>query len=273
MNNVSSIEPLSVCVTTRNVVDTIDTCLDSISELADEIVVLDSDSNDGTLEICRSYDADIYQYEFEGFADMFRTAISKASNDWVLLLDADEEVSSELKTEIERKLANPDSVAFEIPLKTQMFGDWVRTSQTKTCLARKDVIEFRQDYIHPQMSVLSEYEDQISTMTHPINHYTYDRVSEYIEKFDQYTSLEAIRHVDSGSRPSYLRFFTKAVGVCFYHLFVNRAILDGYRGILFGLLSFQYQMVTHAKIKDIDRLQKEEPDEWRDIWITEECGR
>ena len=265
--------PLSVCVTTKNVDETIGRCLESVSGWVEEIVVLDSNSQDDTLAICERYGASIYQHEFRGFADLKRSAIDKAQNEWVLLLDADEEVSEPLRSEIQEVLQSPNAVAFEIPLNTYMFGGRVRTSQTKTCLFKRDVIEFKQDYIHEKMSVPDQYQNQVSVMSNSINHYTYNRVSEHVRKFDQYTALEALRYVDSGEIPSYPRFLAKAAGVCLYFLFVNRAILDGYRGVLFAMMSLQYQLVIHAKIKDIGRLKLENPNDWKDIWLKEECQR
>jgi len=264
---------ISVCVTTKNVEDTIDRCLQSVSGWAAEIVVIDSDSQDRTIDICESFDAKIYQHEFSGFSDLYRTAISKAENEWVLILDADEEVSDPLQQEIIEELKSPTSIAYSIPLKTNMFDDWVRTSQSKTCLGKRDCIEFRQEYVHSKMTVSEEYEGQVGALSSPIHHYTYDRVSDYLNKFDQYTSLEALRHFESEHTPNYLKFIAKAFAVAFYHLFINRAILDGYRGVLFATMSFQYQIVSHAKIRDIKRLKDEKPDNWKQYWIEEECKR
>lgn len=273
MRDTKSMEPLSVCITTKNVVDTIEMSLESASEIADEIVIIDCGSDDGTLDICKKYNTVIYEHDFSGFADLFRDAISKAQNDWVFLLDADEEISKDLRDEIELKLTSPGKVAFDIPIRNHMFGDWVRTSTTKTSLAKRNTIEFRKKYIHPNISVREGFEDKVGTMSHPINHYSYNRVSDYIEKFNQYTALEAIKHVDSNEIPRYPTFFGKGIAVFLYHLLINRSIFDGYRGILFASQSFQYKLVTHAKIKDLQRLKEQEPDEWRAIWLEEECSR
>lgn len=264
---------LSVCVPTRNEAATIDRCLSSVDGWVDEILVLDSDSDDGTREICAAYGAEIHEYEFDGFTDMYRAGLGYTRNEWVLFLDADEAVTDALRREIRRTLPDTDAVAFDIPLRTYMFGGRVHTTQSKTCLGRADAFEFGREYVHSQMGVRDEYKDRVEAMSNPIEHYTYDRVSEYVSKFDRYTSLEALRHVESGSAPSYPRFLAKALAVWGYHLFVNRGVLDGYRGVLFASMSFQYVLTTHAKIRDIERLQSEEPDGWRETWLEEECQR
>lgn len=265
--------PISVCVPTKNEADTIDRCLESVDGWVDEIVVLDSDSEDGTRAICASYGATVTQYEFDGFTDMYRTGLDYARNEWVLFLDADEAVTAALREEIAETLGETDAVAFEIPLRTYMFGEHVHTTQSKTCLARAHAFEFGREYVHSQMGVRDRYRDRVVELSNPIEHYTYDRVSEYLSKFDRYTSLEALRHVESGSRPSYPWFLGKALAVCGYHLFVNRGILDGYRGVLFATMSFQYVLATHAKMKDIERLRSDDPDGWREVWLEEECQR
>jgi len=266
----NSIVDVSVCVTTKNVEDTIGICLDSVEDFAEEIVVLDCNSTDDTIDICESYTNNIYQHEFEGFTKLFETAISKASNEWVLLLDADEEVSRSLKEEIIEKLSSPDAVAYKVPFKTNMFGGWVKTNTTKPSLAMSKAITFEEDYIHPQMTVKEEYGQDVKKLSGHINHYTYDRVSEYMEKFDQYTALEALRKFESDKRYKLYQALAKGFGVCFYHLIFNKSLLDGYRGLLFATMSFQYQLVTYSKTKDLDRIK---PEQWKNIWLEEECQR
>lgn len=264
---------LTVCVPTKNEIDTIERCLSSVDGWVSEIVVLDSQSDDGTLRVCEAYDATIYQYEFQGFTHMYRTALEYASHEWVLFLDADEVVTGPLRAEILAELPGTDAVAFEIPLRTRMFGDWVRTTQTKVCLGKAAAFEFGREYVHSQMGVRDAYQDRVASLSNPIEHYTYDRVSDYVHKFDQYTSLEALRHVEAGTTPSYPRALTRGVAVALYHLFVNGAVLDGYRGVLFATMSFQYVLTTHAKVEDINRLRRRAPDDWKQTWLDEECRR
>src|SRR5262245_4235756 len=100
-------------------------CLESV-RWADEIVVIDSHSTDGTTEICREYGAKIYQEDFKGYGMLRNIAIEKSSHDWILSLDADERVTAELKEEIFRVFdKTPSADAFAIPRKSHFLGRWI----------------------------------------------------------------------------------------------------------------------------------------------------
>lgn len=114
-------QKLSVFITTLNNELTLQACLESV-KWADEIVVLDSFSSDRTLEIARTYDCTLAQHEFLGYGPQKQKAMEMTSHDWVLLLDADEQLSVELQAEIQQLLADEPGVdGFEIPRQEQLF--------------------------------------------------------------------------------------------------------------------------------------------------------
>lgn len=267
--------PLSVCVPTKNSADTIERCLESVDGIADEIIVLDSDSTDGTREICRQHGAEIRDHEFTGFAALRRALLEAPSNDWVLLLDADEALSDALVTELESELrADDDCVAYYLPKTVRMFGSWVRIGQTPLpWLGRKDTLEITDEYVHEKPQVRPEYEDRTRTCSNPIHHYSFENVSDYLEKLDQYTSLEALTVIESDSSPTFARYLFRAVGVFWSRLLLRRGILDGFAGVFFAFASLQYELVTYAKIRELRDLRRENPDDWKTEWVENRCQR
>jgi glycosyltransferase involved in cell wall biosynthesis len=116
---------LSVNIITYNEAHNLKDCLESI-RWADEVVVVDSHSTDGTIETCLEYGAKIYQEDFKGYGRLRNIAIEKSSHDWILSLDADERVTAELKEEILREFdRGPSADAYAIPRKSHFLGRWI----------------------------------------------------------------------------------------------------------------------------------------------------
>ncbi|WP_224447657.1 glycosyltransferase family 2 protein [Haloprofundus salilacus] len=266
--------PVSVCITTKNNADTIGRCLESVSEWTDEIVVVDTESTDGTVEICESYGAMVYQHEFEGFAQIKTTAINHAENDWVFVLDADEEIPNALREEIFREFGAPGIVAFRMRKREHMLG--ARTHQyhfRRPYLARKDVLYYQQDFIWERLSVKDEFEGRTRDLSNSIEHYRFERTSEMERKIQQYSALEAIQIVESDKRDGALALLGRGLAVAASRLVVDKAVLDGYRGVFIAFMEFYQLAVAYPKIRDIYRLQEEHPENWREIWLEEECQR
>lgn len=120
---------LSVIIITKNEEELIRQCLESVSELADEVIVIDSESEDRTTEIAKTGGAKVYVHHFKDFADQRNFALSKTAGDWILYLDADERVNRELKEEIKKEIEkkNQPFVCFDIPRKNiRLGGHWMR---------------------------------------------------------------------------------------------------------------------------------------------------
>ncbi|KKQ73899.1 MAG: Glycosyl transferase, group 2 family, partial [Candidatus Woesebacteria bacterium GW2011_GWB1_38_5b] len=115
---------LTVTIITLNEEKDLPRCLGSIKEIADEIVVVDCGSTDGTVEVARRFGAKVYFRKFDNYTNQKNFAASKVNGDWILSIDADEEISPELALEIKSKIqiSNSKFVAFTIPRKNIIFG-------------------------------------------------------------------------------------------------------------------------------------------------------
>ncbi len=118
-------QPFSVVIITLNAAAQIEACLQS-AQFADEIVVVDSGSRDGTVEIAVKYGARVLQQDWLGFGPQKQFAVEQAAHDWVLCLDADERVSRELREGIEAALSKPEFPAYRMPRCNRFMGRWLR---------------------------------------------------------------------------------------------------------------------------------------------------
>ncbi|WP_420182767.1 glycosyltransferase family 2 protein [Haloarcula sp. KBTZ06] len=258
--------PLSVCIATYNNSDTIRRALNSINSIADEIVVLDSHSSDGTRDIVKEYEKTaIYNYEFEGFADMFRTAAEKSSNEWVLFVDADEEVREDLAREIQNALHRPSKDAYRAEKQNRMWGQWMHaTHKPRPILARKQALSWDDSLVGEEWEV----RDGFSTgeLRNPIHHYAYDDIDEYLEKWERYTAADALDEWRAGYTPSIPRYYLKGVAAFWYRYVYEKAILDGWQGLFFAVMSGVFYPVVDAKMRYIQTIQGQN-ENWEDWWI------
>ena len=119
--------PVSVVIVTKNEEVNIEDALKSVSD-AQEIIVVDSFSTDRTVELCRQYTDRVYQQEWQGFARQKQTAVDYAEGPWVMILDADERVSPELKSEITAGISGTEHSGFYVSRENYFIGKWIKHS-------------------------------------------------------------------------------------------------------------------------------------------------
>jgi glycosyltransferase involved in cell wall biosynthesis len=197
-------QKISVCIPAKNSGRTIESCLSSAKEIADEIVVMDCRSTDSTVEICRKYDAKIFEHDFRGFGELYRALYQNASYEWVLVLDSDEELSEALRKEILQCVnEDRDTIAYEVQIRNYMFGRLTHISLWLPRLRKKEAIQQGGNRLEPEISVKAEFANKTRRLKNPIVHHTYESTSMYIAKFQQYTSLKALKFVESGRDQPY----------------------------------------------------------------------
>ena len=232
--------PLSVIVITHNESANIGDCLRSLG-FADEVVVLDSGSTDGTPDMARDLGAVVhFSNDWPGFGPQKNRALQFARFPWVLSLDADERVSPELAAQIARVVAEDADVAYEIPRLTQFCGRWIHhcgwTPDHVLRLFRRDAARFSDDLVHERV-LLSHGTTQRLTL--PILHYSYPTPAHYWRKLEQYSQAWAQQRFAQGQKTSMLRAGLAGV-VAFLRSYVLRlGFLDGAMG--FAVCAMQAQ--------------------------------
>ena len=250
MSGKQAMEKISVVVVTFNEERNIERCLRSV-QWADEIIVVDAFSTDRTVELCRGLKAAVIQRAWDGYAPQKQFALSMASNPWVLLVDADEEVPTELRREIEHVLSvREDRSGYEIARKSYFLGQWMKHGgwfpgyQLRLFLKAKAFIPTRP--VHEGVEV----QGAVGTLQSPLNHYTYYSLSQYLSKLNDYTSLDVTNRLDDKRRRTvrWYNFVINPLSVFVRMFFVLTGFKDGFRGLLLAVYSSFYKLLLLAKV-------------------------
>jgi glycosyltransferase involved in cell wall biosynthesis len=260
---------LSVVIITFNEEANIGRTLASVQPLvADgkgEIIVVDSGSTDRTVEIAKSYGANVLVEQWKGFAAQKNSAIAKATGDWILSLDADEELNSELIEELtgarrdgsppyERYLTSPAATkpaaaGFCIRRQNLFLGKWMKHGgfwpDPKPRLFRRGMGTFEDRAVHEDIRV----DGQTALIPHgALIHHSYPTLSDYIEHMNRYCSLGAQMVVATGKvRFSFVNIVVRPLFTFIYNYFFRLGFLDGREGLLLHLYHAVYVSWKYAK--------------------------
>jgi len=246
MNPVPSI---SVIVLTLNEERNIRRCLGSV-RWAGEVIVVDSFSTDRTREISREFGAKVIEHEYDSDLNQRERGFRVAGGDWILVLDADEEVSPELADEIGRVLAAaPAAEGFAVPRLMNFHGRWIRHGGWYPGytfrLFRKDRVTVEDAAVHGGYTVPGEK----GRLVNPIHHYSYDSISHYISKMNDYTSLQVMNLLRDrpGLIPGFAKLFFSPVSHFVRNYFTRRGFRDGMPGFLLAVLDSLYSLALYGK--------------------------
>ncbi len=249
---------LSVVIITLNEEANLPRTLQSVA-WADEIVVVDSGSTDRTREIAESFHAKFHMEQWRGFAAQKNLALSKASCDWVLSLDADEEVEPALADEIRSSLAaNPSIAGFFIPRKNFFLGRWIRHGgfypDPKLRLFRRGAGQFEDRLVHEDVRV----NGPTAKLKHHLLHHAYPTLDSYLDHMNRYSSLGAQMASGASARGfSFMDIVIRPRLTFFYNYVLRGGFLDGREGLLLHLYHEEYVSWKYAKAWELGRKQNE----------------
>jgi glycosyltransferase involved in cell wall biosynthesis len=239
--------PVSAAIITKNEEVNIERCLDSLAWV-DEIVVVDSGSIDRTLEICERRNCRVLRAPWLGYGPNKRLAVNSTSNDWVLAVDADEEVTPELAGEIQEVLSRyrPESGTngYKIRWRSMYLGTWIRhsgwSSFYKLKLFRKSKGNYTEDVMHETVKM----EGRFGLLKSPLNHYTYPDRATVARKMEANTTLAAEVLWARGKRPGVLAPYVHG-GWTFLRMYILKVgFLDGRIGLV---LARDYARTVYLK--------------------------
>jgi glycosyltransferase involved in cell wall biosynthesis len=243
---------LSVVLITLNEATNLPRTLASVRGLG-EIIVVDSGSTDSTLDIARSFGARVFTEPWKGFGAQKNSAISRATGDWILSLDADEEVSPTLAQEIQTLLASqPAFTAYLIPRLNHFLGCPLRHGgywpDPKLRLFRRGAARFQDRAVHETMQT----DGPTGRLREPLIHHCYPTLSDYIEHMNRYSTISAEMLVASGrARASSLwlvwNAFLNPAATFLYNYVFRLGFLDGRAGLLQHLNHSVYIHWKYAK--------------------------
>ncbi|MGP4844789.1 glycosyltransferase [Marinobacter sp. 1Y8] len=246
---------VSATVITMNEADNIAACLQSARKVADEIIVIDSGSTDGTAEIAKQY-ADIVEVtDWPGFGIQKQRALDKATGDWVLSIDADERVSPELAREINHHLAQPDADAYKLPWAVTIYGtqlDFGRSGRAPLRLFRREGVSFSDALVHER--ILIPEGRRTRTLRGRLTHFTHRDFGHSLEKSAKYAWLGALEKHRRGKKTRTLLYPTLRGLLTFVHVYLLRfGFLDGQVGYLTAVTYAQVTFNKYAGLWALDR--------------------
>jgi len=244
---------LSVAIITLDEEVNIGPCLESV-KWADETVVCDSGSRDRTLEIAAGYGARTFQDDWLGFAAHKNLAVSRCSQPWVLVLDADERVPAPLREEIEGILRSDAALdGYSLGRKNFFLGAWIRhggwSPDRSVRLFRRGRGRFRPRAVHEVVEVSG----RLGALQHPLEHYTYASVSDYLLRMERYAALAAGELFATGRRCRVADLTLRPAWTFLRMYLFRRGFLDGWRGLLLAGLYACYTFAKYARLWDQQR--------------------
>ncbi len=236
---------ISLIVITRDEEALIGQCLRS-AWFCDELVVLDSYSTDGTVEIAKRLGARVYQHEFTNYVTQKQMALDHATGDWVLLLDADEQATHDLGMEIRAAVAAPGAAdGYQIRRVLYHLGHYY----TRPIYGDHPVRLFRRDRAHiggrdPHDKVVVN--GSVGRLKNPILHFSYRDIADHVATMNRFTSRTAMEHEPTFFTP--IQMFTNPVWRFFKFYVVRGGFLDGGRGLYAAMTAAFYVFLKYAKL-------------------------
>jgi len=245
---------ISACVITLNEEDRIDDCLASL-DFCDELVVVDSHSNDRTRERAATRGARVIERDWPGHVVQKEFAIRAAANDWVLCVDADERVTPQLRTEILALRAGgfPEHAGWSFPRKTFYLGRfiehglWYPDRQLRLFDRRRG----KWGGQDPHDKVLLD--GSLGRLRGDLLHYSYRNLDDHLRTIDRYTTIMAAGLFRRGRRASVLDLVTHPAARFVRSYFLKLGFLDGWRGLLVAYLAAHYARLKYAKLLVMQR--------------------
>ncbi len=251
-------QKLSVTIITHNEENNIRDCLESV-KWADEIIVIDSESNDRTVEICKSYTNKVYVNPWPGMNDQNNIAVDKASYLWILNVDADERLSDDFRNFVLAEMCNPASDGYRFPRQNYFVGKWLRFGgwypDHVLRLFRKDKGRFAGINPHGKVVV---HAGKVTTVPIPIIHYTYNSLKEYVIRQESYASIAAAQMYKNNKTGinSFLLILLKVPWKFIETFFLKRGFLDGSHGFIAAIGASYTIFIKYAKLWELKQNHK-----------------
>ena len=243
---------ISVTILTKNSSKYIKECLEALKSF-DEIIILDNGSTDNTIDIASSFsNVKIYKNKFIGFGPLKNLAISYTSNDWILSVDSDEILSFELVDEILNKQLDSKKV-YSILRDNYYNGKLIKCcgwgNDFVNRLFNKQTTQFNNKEVHESLIL-----DNVSVekLQNSFKHYSFNNISELLDKMNRYSSLYAKEHKGKKSS-SLLKAFFRALFAFFKNYFLQKGIFCGYEGLVISVSNANGVFYKYLKLYEENR--------------------
>jgi len=243
--------PISVAIITHNEEERLPACLKSVS-FADEVVVVDSGSEDKTLEVARSLGAKIFIEEWRGFSDQKQFAVNQCSNVWVLILDADERIPEETANIIKREIASdePMIAAFSFRRKNFFHGRWIKHCgwwpDRIVRLVNREKGDFDGRSVHEKWLT----EGIVKELNATIEHVSFRNYSNLVAKMEKYSSLAAAEMFEQDTHSNPFTPILHGLWMFIRTYILEKGILDGFDGFMISIMNAGGSFMKYAKLRE-----------------------
>jgi len=237
---------LSAIIITKDEAENIGACLDSLS-FCDERIVVDCGSEDGTVRIARERGARVEHHAFEGFGAQKNFALSLATSDWMLSVDADERVSLALAAELKAAIAGGKADGYEMPRSSTFLGREMRHSgwypDYVLRLFRRSSACFSNDTVHERVVC----EGVVQRLKEPLTHHPVRRIEDALARMDRYSSAGAEQLIASGRRVTFISGFLHGLWTFLRSYVIRAGFLDGREGLLLAIANAEGAYYRYMK--------------------------
>lgn len=253
MNAPAAAVRLSAYILTRNEAAKIVAAIESV-RWADEVVVADSGSTDGTVELATGLGARVEQIPFHGFGDLRNRAVATCRGEWIFSLDADERCTPEVRDEIRGLVAgDPPHDAFLVPRRNWFMGRWIEHSgwypnYRQPQLFRRGALTYTQEAVHEGYRLAGP--KPLGRLRHAIWQVPFADLEQVVAKANRYSTLGAIKI--AGKRVTMWTALTHAAWSFFKHLVLKGGLLDGWAGFVIAFAYFEQTFYRYAKRVEMD---------------------
>lgn len=251
---------ISVVINTRNEEKNLLRALTCVKELAGEVVVVDMESTDQTVKIAKKAGAKVYTHRPTGYVEPARNfAISKAVGDWILILDADEEVGGELKNRLREIAQKPKADFYRLPRKNIIFRRWIRHSRWwpdyNIRFFKKGKVVWS-EIIHSVPETHGKGLDLEATEDNAIIHYHYESIEQFINRLNNYTTQHAKLLIKDGYKFSWKDIITKPTAEFVSRYFAGEGYKDGVHGLALASLQSFSELVLYLKVWQAEKFKE-----------------
>jgi len=247
---------ISAVIITYNEEKNIGRCLDSVKEVADEIIVVDSYSTDNTKDVCSRHDVNFLQHPFEGHIEQKNYALSCAGYEQVLSLDADEVLSEELKLSILAAKKKWQFDGYSFNRLTNYCGKWIRYSgwYPDTKLRLWDRRKGRWGGVNPHDRVMMDGQSRISWIPGDLHHYSYHTIRDHIDQINSFSEIAARAAYAQGRNANImLDIVFNPVLTFFKKYFLKLGALDGYQGFMIAIHTAYGKFLKYIKLRELNK--------------------
>ncbi len=245
---------ISAVIITHNEKKNILRCLQSLRDVADEIIVLDSFSTDNTVQIAEENGATVFTHAWEGYSAQKNFGNTIAKNHWILSLDADEAVSQELKVAINKIKNNPKADGYQLSRLTNYCGHWIRHGDWypdyKLRLWNKSLGNWH-GLIHEE--IILPPNSNIQKLSGNLHHYSYYSVLDHVAQMHKFTELMAQDNIVNNRKASLFKIVLSPPTKFIKSYFIHLGFLDGFYGFVVAVMSAHATFLKYIRTRELGR--------------------